>query len=99
MYNIIDRKSLREEDGFRIEIEISQDQDILEVQCHYPVHRRMAFDLHSKGSGGLIARRYYPGGSALRIPLGPYNADAFEFKASDESGKTVVVYHIMRAYC
>lgn len=96
MYNIIDRKSLREEEWFRIEVSIHKENDVLEVRCVYPEHRRMSFDLFSKGVGGLIGRRYYPGGSALSIPLAPYNTDAFEFKASDESGKTVVVYRIMR---
>jgi hypothetical protein len=99
MYSIVDRKSLRETEGFTVEITIHPEMEILEVQCRYPTNRKMSFDLLSKGSTGLIVKRYYPGGSALSIPLAPFNADNFEFKASDETGKTVVVYHIMRAFC
>ncbi len=96
MYHIIDRKSLREEDGFRIEVDLQPGQSIMVVYCQYPSHRRMTFDLLSKGSGSLIGRRYYTGGSTLHIDLNPFSADAFEFRASDETGKTVVVYQIMR---
>jgi hypothetical protein len=97
MYSIIDRQSYREDDTYKIWVEINSDRNTLEIDCLIPAHRRIAFGLSGRGKRDLIHRKYYQGGSHVAIPLGSLQADHFTFEASDESGKTVVIYQIVRS--
>lgn len=97
MYSIIDRQSYREDEYYKIWVELSSDRNTLEIDCLLPTHRRIAFGLSGRGKRDLIVRKYYHGGSHVAIPLGQIQGDHFTFEASDESGKTVVVYQIVRS--
>ncbi len=99
MFSIVESLVYREEEEYSIAPQLNADGRALEVDFSLPANRKVGLALVRTGVRKSDAVTFYKTGERAEIPLQNFSEDSFTLKVSDEDGKPMAEYYLMRCFC